>query len=228
MNRSVQRSFSVQFRDHPRARRYTMRLGRDGDVLVTVPRGGTRREAMRFVDQHHGWIHDQHARRAQAAGHASEWKAGTKIFFRGERVELRVEHRFARPLVVFGDQEVFIADAGMNLRRPVEAHLIKLARVELPRRTRELAERFGIEIVRAVVRNQSSRWGSCSVAGEISLNWRLVQAPESVRDYLVIHELMHRREMNHSIRFWRHVAQACPWWREAEAWLNAHALDLGF
>ncbi len=62
----------------------------------------------------------------------------------------------------------------------------------------------------------------------ISLNWRLIQAPEAVRDYLIVHELMHRREMNHSLRFWRHVATAFPGWREAEAWLDTHAVELGF
>jgi predicted metal-dependent hydrolase len=73
-----------------------------------------------------------------------------------------------------------------------------------------------------VVRDQRSRWGSCSHRREISLNWRLLQAPGFVRDYLVVHELMHLREMNHGARFWMHVEAACPGWREAEAWLKRH------
>ena len=56
----------------------------------------------------------------------------------------------------------------------------------------------------------------------ISLNWRLIQAPPFVRDYIIVHELMHLREMNHSRRFRRHVVQACPAWRAAEAWLKQH------
>ena len=70
------------------------------------------------------------------------------------------------------------------------------------------------------VRNQRSRWGSCSVNGTISLNWRLVQTPEFVRDYIIYHELMHLREMNHSARFWARVEEVCPPWREAEHWLK--------
>ncbi len=228
MNRSVHSSFPIQFRSHPRARRYTLRLAREGGVVVTMPRGASQREAMQFVNHHRGWISEQRAKRADAVGHANEWRAGMRILFRGEEAVLRIERLHGRPLVVFADQRVFIADATMNLRRPVEARLIALAREELPRRTRELADRFAIAITRATVRNQSSRWGSCSESGEISLNWRLVQAPARVRDYLIIHELMHRREMNHSIRFWRHVAAACPEWHGAETWLNAHAVDLGF
>jgi hypothetical protein len=123
---------------------------------------------------------------------------------------------------------LWVADPTVNLRRPVEARLRALARVELPARTLELARVHGVMIHSVAVRDQSSRWGSCSERGVISLNWRLVQAPPSVRDYLIVHELMHRREMNHSLRFWRQVAAAFPAWREAEGWLDEHAVELGF
>jgi predicted metal-dependent hydrolase len=73
------------------------------------------------------------------------------------------------------------------------------------------------------VRNQRSRWGSCSRRGTISLNWRLVQAPGFVRDYLVLHELAHLKEMNHSRRFWSEVARLCPDFAEAERWLKQHS-----
>ena len=83
---------------------------------------------------------------------------------------------------------------------------------------------FGqIRVQRVTVRNQRSRWGSCSRRGTISLNWRLVQTPEFVRDYIVLHELAHLREMNHSPRFWREVARLCPNFAEAEKWLKANA-----
>ena len=73
---------------------------------------------------------------------------------------------------------------------------------------------------RITVRNQRSRWGSCSVKGTISLNWRLIQTPPFVQDYIILHELMHLREMNHSRRYWRCVEQVCPNYRNAEAWLK--------
>lgn len=219
---------AVILRRHPRARRYALRLNREGIVVVTVPRGGSKREAMAFVASNQEWIARHRAERATASGHAREWRDGTALLFRGRREILRVSRWFGRPLVELGDQRVFVADMAINLRRPVEARLYELARAELPARTRELARELGIEITAVSVRNQSSRWGSCSQRGEISLNWRLVQAPAAVRDYIVIHELMHRREMNHSIRFWRLVAAACPGWRQAEDWLNEYALDLGF
>jgi predicted metal-dependent hydrolase len=77
------------------------------------------------------------------------------------------------------------------------------------------------------VRNQRSRWGSCSARGTVSLNWRLVRTPDNVRDYIILHELAHLREMNHSDRFWARVAETCPGWREAERWLKRHGSLVG-
>ena len=84
-----------------------------------------------------------------------------------------------------------------------------------------------MNVKQVTVRNQRSRWGSCSAGGTISLNWRLVQTPDSVRDYIIYHELMHLREMNHSDRFWMRVAEICPWWNDAELWLKRNGSLLG-
>ncbi len=81
---------------------------------------------------------------------------------------------------------------------------------ELPARLLELAAHYGLHVSRVSVRNQRSRWGSCSPSGHICLNWRLVLMPDAVRDYVLIHELMHLRRLDHSRHFWRLVAHACP------------------
>jgi predicted metal-dependent hydrolase len=97
------------------------------------------------------------------------------------------------------------------------------ARRELPARLLELASQHGVTVTRVSVRNQKWRWGSCSRRGHICLNWRLVQMPEWVRDYVLIHELMHVKRMDHSPRFWRLVAAACPAFEEARAWLSTYS-----
>ncbi len=87
---------------------------------------------------------------------------------------------------------------------------------------------MGVDIKQVTVRNQPrSRWGSCSSTGTISLNWRLVQTPDAVRDYIIHHELMHLREMNHSARFWARVEEVCPAWRDAERWLKRNGSLVG-
>jgi hypothetical protein len=100
------------------------------------------------------------------------------------------------------------------------------AAIELTRRTRELAAQTDSEITRITIRNQRTRWGSCSRRGAISLNWRLIQTPQFVIDYIILHELMHLRQMNHSKRFWAEVEKVCPTWREAEKWIRQHGREI--
>jgi predicted metal-dependent hydrolase len=106
--------------------------------------------------------------------------------------------------------------------RTTNRELLARARKELPVRLLELAARHGLAVTRISIRNQRWRWGSCSRGGHICLNWRLVQMPDSVRDYVMIHELMHMKRMDHSPKFWKLVAEACPGYKEARAWLRSH------
>ena len=96
------------------------------------------------------------------------------------------------------------------------------ARRELPPRLMALASTHGLaaRVSRVSVRSQKWRWGSCSPSGHICLNWRLVTMPDAVRDYVLIHELMHLRRMDHSRTFWKLVEQACPRYQEARAVLR--------
>ena len=105
--------------------------------------------------------------------------------------------------------------------------LVARARRELPARLQLLARDLGLTVTRVSVRNQRWRWGSCSRDGHICLNWRLVAMPERVADYVMIHELMHLRRMDHSPRFWKLVEQACTDYRGARTWLRSHADLLG-
>jgi predicted metal-dependent hydrolase len=106
------------------------------------------------------------------------------------------------------------------LRPLVQAWYRRKAERELPALLRRLAAQHDITISRVSVRDQRSRWGSCSARGSITLNWRLIRVPDYVRDYVLLHELMHRRELNHSRRFWRLVAACCPRHVEARQWLR--------
>ena len=158
---------------HRRARRYILRVLDDGTLRVTLPRWGSKREALAFVEQSQPWIARQR------------------------------ESREARPVVIHPDEPA------------LRARAIR----ELPPALRALAGEHGVSVTRISIRNQRSRWGACSAAGAITLNWRLILVPDFVRDYVMLHELMHRRELNHSVRFWRHVRAVCPRHQEARRWL---------
>jgi predicted metal-dependent hydrolase len=163
----------LTFVRHRWARRYILRILDDGTVRVTLPRWGSKREALAFVHESEPWIARQRSR------------------------------RLAEP----------------KAARPDEPALRTRAARELPPALLALAAQHGIAVTRVSIRNQRSRWGACSARGAITLNWRLVLVPDFVRDYVMLHELMHRRELNHSRRFWRHVASVCPRYREARQWL---------
>src|SRR5204863_4816961 len=113
-------------------------------------------------------------------------------------------------------------------RRPalVDRELRAKAAAELPPRLLALAARHGLTVNRVTIRNQRSRWGSCSSRGHITLNFRLMLMPPEVREYILIHELMHLKQANHSRKFWRLVEAACPGFRDCERWLRRHGSSL--
>ena len=96
----------------------------------------------------------------------------------------------------------------------------------LPERARHYSELIGVTYGRITIRNQKTRWGSCSAKGNLNFNCLLMLAPEEVQDYVVIHELCHRKEMNHSKRFWAEVERVMPDYREKRRWLKEHGGEL--
>ena len=113
------------------------------------------------------------------------------------------------------------ASACEPMPNEIERELRNRAKRELPGRLLELAARHALTVTRVSVRNQRWRWGSCSRNGHICLNWRLVQMPDAVRDYVMIHELMHLRRMDHSPKFWKLVEAACPTFQTSRAYLRS-------
>lgn len=100
------------------------------------------------------------------------------------------------------------------------------ARVLITARVERWADALGVPYKRIAIRSQRTRWGSCSARGGLNFNWRLAAAPAAVLDYVVIHELCHLRELNHSRDFWAHVKSACPDYKSHRRWLRDNAAAL--
>jgi len=218
------RQIPILFVRNPRARRYIIRLRRDGSARVTIPRGGSAAEARRFAERNVTWLEQQlHAlpRRHQPP---AKLTIGSEVLFRGDLVKIEADVTGPGALLRLGDETITFLDPDTDLRPAVEAHLRRIAARELPRKVYEYATKHNLTVRKVTVRNQRSRWGSCSRRAAISLNWRLIQTPPFVSNYVVVHELMHLRQMNHSPRFWAEVERAFPDYKTAVHWLKTHAV----
>jgi predicted metal-dependent hydrolase len=220
-------SHRIRVQRHGRARRYTLRVHAAArEVVVTIPPRGTLREARLFAQKHGAWIATRLNRLPQPAPFAP----GLTIPLRGEMH--RIEHRPRERGTVWvelgddGSRAICIAGDTPHLARRLADFLKREARRELEVASRRAAEQLGVRIKRVSIRDQHSRWGSCSTTGVLSFSWRLIMAPPYVLDYLAAHEVAHLVEMNHSRAFWRVVARIYPNVAPAKAWLDAHGPEL--
>ncbi len=100
--------------------------------------------------------------------------------------------------------------------------LREYARAEFEKKVRFYADKMQVSVNRIAVKEQKTRWGSCSMKGNLNFNWKLALMPERIMDYVVVHELAHRKQMNHSAAFWKEVALVLPDYRERKQWLSEH------
>lgn len=126
-------------------------------------------------------------------------------------------------------QEIREASENRKSRQLTDAQrlkMINLAKEVFGAKTAYFARIMGVSYGRITIREQKTRWGSCSSAGNLNFNWKLLLAPEEVVDYVVIHELAHRREMNHSARFYAVVAEIMPDYKVWQRWLKVNGKRL--
>ena len=157
------------------------------------------------------------------------WIPGDKVRFLGRDLSLHLAaDRIATLATLQEEDRLHISLADPAQRDSVKAAVVKWyrrhAQSNFSDRIGEFAPRLGVPAPRLFLSSARTRWGSCNAKGEVRLNWRLIQATQSTIDYVVVHELAHLLEMNHSRRFWKLVASVCPHYREACAELNRMGL----
>lgn len=218
--------YLVRMRRHRQARRYTLRIqAATREVVLTIPPRGTLKEAREFAQKHGGWIAARLGRLPKAAPFAP----GVVVPLRG--VSHRITHRHGARGTVWtetGDNEqlLCVAGAAPHIDRRIGDFLRREAKRDLEAASLRFANALGVTIKRVNVRDQSSRWGSCSTSGVLSYSWRLILAPSAILNYLAAHEVAHLVEMNHSPRFWHLVRRLCPDHDRARVWLDVHGTDL--
>jgi predicted metal-dependent hydrolase len=219
--------YSVRLRRHRRARRYTLRIHpSDREAILTMPPRGTLAEAKDFAQRHGGWI----AARLGRLPKAAPFHHGAIIPLRG--VAHRIVHRAGERGTVWtetrdsGEKILCVAGGFEHLDRRVHDFLKREARRDLQKAAERYADVLDVKVKRLSIRDQSSRWGSCTSSGSLSFSWRLILAPPFVLDYLAAHEVAHLVEMNQSPRFWKVVGRICNHVERAKRWLDAEGNDL--
>jgi len=222
------RVFKVAIRRNRSARRLILRVRSDtGEPVLTLPGRTPLTQARDFLDRHGGWIAARLDRLPAQIG----FHDGAEFPLRGRACRI-VATGAARGIICLepgttdGPDRLLVPGAPEHVARRVTDYLKRAARADLEKAVAHYAARAGVTVQRLSVKDTRSRWGSCSARGALSFSWRLVMAPPRVLDYLAAHEVAHRLEMNHSARFWQHVADLCPHWQEAESWLTRHAASL--
>lgn len=199
-----------------------LRVRQDSRVELVVPKDWEPAEVNRLLGKKAAWIQAKQTFFRTRERH-SPTLANNEVMLFGESFRIETDERL--------DAGVEVDRAGRRLRVAdafaSETSLLvwqrDFARAHLSKRTSELSEKHGLKFGRLFVRSQRTKWGSCSAKQNISLNWRLISAPEQVIDYVILHELLHTKVMNHSQTFWVHLRALCPWTTEAIVWLNAHS-----
>ena len=215
----------ITVRVSSRAKNYKLSLPNHGRPLLTVPRYGRWGEAKAFLDRHTPWLAER-----------MEMSAKPVAFVRGAIVPLRgVNHRIVPTGKVRGVVEVGEHEGELALLVPGEVEhrarrltdwLKSEAQLELETRCAHHAHRLGVTVTTISMRNQTTRWGSCSSTGKLNFNWRLILAPPFVLDYVAAHEVAHMLEMNHSPEFWSVVERTLPTMDRGREWLRVHGREL--
>ena len=230
-------TLSWTLRHSARRRSFQIRLLSATEIVVTAPAGASSDKAAEILHSKSTWILRQLKRLAAAAADStnSSLAHGATLLFRGEPHSLllladgrKKPHVTYAPCSITVHLSELVGEPGHPLvMQSLKKWYLSAAQSTLLERLTYWSGQIGVQPQRLSLRDQKTRWGSCSSRGGISLNWRLIMAPPPVIDYLVIHELCHLRHPNHSPAYWREVACWCPDFRQHRQWLRQHGALLG-
>ncbi len=214
-----------------RARRVRFEVWEDGSLTVVLPRSCGLDAVDEMVRSKSRWILRQVDRfsASMPLEGPRKLRAGDTVPYLGKalRIETPAANGGEATVQLRGETlQVCTGGTRYGLEVLVRAWYRIQAADLLRRKAEAYAADLGVTFGRCTIRSQRTRWGSCSHKGTISFNWRLMMAPEPVVDYVVVHEVSHLREMNHTGRFWRLVAERCPSWPEHRKWLHDHGAEL--
>lgn len=201
---------------------------RKGRIRVTIPEN-SKLDAEEILESKSSWVLEKwsEAEKYQEKVPDRSFEEGEKIPVLGEEKEIFIEKRRSSEV----EEEIFLAEHLVE-RNGVKEEVRNALKKKSRQVFQEKAEKFSREIdggfEKIFLRDQETRWGSCSSNNNLNFNWRLVLGPEQVLEYVVVHELVHLEEMNHGERFWRKVERIFPGHEESREWLEGNSAKLVF
>lgn len=228
----------VQLRRSSRARHMRLTVkSEQNQVVLTLPRLVSEKQGRRFAQSKRRWIEKQwkKAQEHQSNRIKRTYEPGEVFYYLGEEVKLilcpdsqsqvRCRHRTCS--VGKNDLIICLKSASKNnVKKIIEDFYRQKASEIIHDRLHYFNEHYQFTYHRVTFRNQKTRWGSCSAKGNLNFNWRLAMAPIEVIDYVVVHELCHLEQMNHSKAFWNLVNQMIPEYKKRRKWLRENKLAL--
>ncbi len=214
-----------------RAKYVRLEVRQGTGLTVVIPKSYKIGQIPGLLEAKRSWILDKLAKcgQAQLLSAENKLKNGDVIPYLGRNLEVVRRQNLGNTDSVRLEQNrlvVTLGSASSELNLLLEQWYRMQAARLINKSANELSAQLGLSYNQLTIRGQKTRWGSCSHRGNLSFNWRLMMAPEPVIDYVIIHELAHLREMNHSKRFWELVAEHCPRWRKHKKWLKNHEAEL--
>ncbi len=219
-------------RQSRRAKRISIRCKAHEGFELVYPVSETESAALAFFHEKQTWVLKTWAQAQAKPNPARTYADGSKLLYRGERINLRLIAQGDKSNFEFRNDQLKIVlpkryHANQSLlRQAIEAFYRQRAKSYLPPRLHELAQIHGFVYNKLRIKNQKTRWGSCSSMGNINLNLRLMMAPDRAIDYVIVHELCHLREMNHSPAYWSLVETCCPDYRHWIDWFKTNGDSL--
>ncbi|HVJ49358.1 SprT family zinc-dependent metalloprotease [Desulfitobacterium sp.] len=221
-------------RKNSRSKRLSIRVGRDR-VRVTVPCRATQREIREFVKANQDWILAHWLKIQEKLEKVLErqYRDGESLPVLGQSILLQILKTNRKMIALRYDEgekrveirlpEMMAPEHQRDAIKEILEKWLKIkAREVFQAKLTKLSVQMGVHYREFRLKEQKTRWGSCSSKGNINLNWRAIMAPEPVVDYLVIHELAHLKQMNHSPAFWDFVGQYCPEYGACRRWLKVN------
>ena len=227
---------------HIRIEYELMRTARKNVLIRALPEGKTKvyapsymnlREVDRLVMEKAAEISEIHRRREEALRENRVMhpvSEGSRICIEGRGYNLRLKKAGRTRMDIDGDECILSLaepESDENVRAALKQAFSKRALVRIREELAVYAPKIGVQFGRVAIRDQKSRWGSCSAKKNLNFNWKLIMAPEEALRYVVIHELCHLIEFNHSARFWSLVGKQMPEYDAWKKWLKAHGSELG-